>query len=160
MSDFVTCKCQYCDKGIEFDASAFAKNETRTVLCPHCGLETLIFVPFAPKPAQDNKSPILTIGDIAITKDKVITPNGTGSLADSQWVFSDMSRTETRIPAVAIILAIVFAILCLIGLLFLLMKENNRHGLCRGIRSAAGISTTKFRYRSRAKKELPAFVNW
>jgi hypothetical protein len=40
----------------------------------------------------------------------------------------DASRTETKIPTVAIILAIVFALLCLIGLLFLLMKEKTTTG--------------------------------
>src|ERR1035438_1251760 len=43
-ANYVTCRCQYCDKGIEFDASTFDKGETRTVPCPHCGLETIIFV--------------------------------------------------------------------------------------------------------------------
>ncbi|CAM5379425.1 hypothetical protein SANTM175S_07188 [Streptomyces antimycoticus] len=38
----------------------------------------------------------------------------------------DMSRT--KIPTVAIVLAIVFALLCLIGLLFLLMKEKQTTG--------------------------------
>jgi Holliday junction DNA helicase RuvB len=45
LANYVTCRCQYCDKGIEFDASTFDKGETRTVPCPHCGLETIIFVP-------------------------------------------------------------------------------------------------------------------
>jgi hypothetical protein len=80
------------------------------------------------KPQPQGNSSILTIGDIAITSEKVITPNGTGSLADSQWIFSDMSRTESRMPAIAVILAIVFALLCLIGLLFLLMRETTTTG--------------------------------
>jgi hypothetical protein len=42
---FVTCPCQHCDGHIEFDASDFTKDETRTVECPHCHLETVIFVP-------------------------------------------------------------------------------------------------------------------
>ena len=42
---FVTCRCQHCDKGIEFDASGFGIKETRSVECPHCNLETIIFVP-------------------------------------------------------------------------------------------------------------------
>jgi len=143
--NFVTCQCQHCDGHIEFDASGFARGETRTVECPHCKLETLIFVPIATKPppvpptaakevqpskalpSQDNFS-ILTIGDIGITSDKVITPNGIGTLADSQWIFSDLSRTESKIPASAVILAIVFAIFCLIGLLFLLMRETTTTG--------------------------------
>ena len=129
---FVTCRCQHCNGHIEFDANGFREGETASFKCPHCQMDTVCIVPPIasspnppPKltPTQDNFS-VLTIGDIAITTDKVLTPNGTGSLADSQWIFSDMSRTESRIPATAVILAIVFAILCLIGLLFLLMKET------------------------------------
>ena len=43
--NFVTCPCQYCNGGIEFDASGFEKGETRTVECPHCHLETMVFMP-------------------------------------------------------------------------------------------------------------------
>jgi len=42
---FVSCRCRHCDGGIEFDAADFDKDETRNVDCPHCGLETIIFVP-------------------------------------------------------------------------------------------------------------------
>ena len=47
---FVTCPCQYCNGGIEFDASGFQKGETRAVECPHCKMETIIFVPTSPVP--------------------------------------------------------------------------------------------------------------
>ncbi len=67
---------------------------------------------------------LLTSGDIGITPDKVVTPNGSGPLAGSQWICTDLSRTETKIPTVAIILAIAFALFFFIGLLFLLMKEQ------------------------------------
>ena len=56
--NYVTCRCQYCDKGIEFDASDFGAGETRTAECPHCRMETIIFVPPsktpppAPSPSQ------------------------------------------------------------------------------------------------------------
>jgi hypothetical protein len=39
-----------------------------------------------------------------------------------------MSRTDSRIPPYAIVLAIVFALLCLVGLLFLLIKEQTTTG--------------------------------
>lgn len=42
---FVTCRCQHCDGHIEFDAAELNEGETRTVECPHCHLETSIFVP-------------------------------------------------------------------------------------------------------------------
>jgi holliday junction DNA helicase RuvB len=44
-SNFVTCHCEHCGGGIEFDASDFAQDETRAVECPHCKTETVIFVP-------------------------------------------------------------------------------------------------------------------
>lgn len=54
---YVTCCCQYCDGGIEFDASEFQKGETRNVECPHCHFETELFVPeikpSKPAPPQD-----------------------------------------------------------------------------------------------------------
>jgi transcription elongation factor Elf1 len=37
---FVTCRCQHCDKGIEFDAG----HEGELVACPHCGMETKLFL--------------------------------------------------------------------------------------------------------------------
>jgi hypothetical protein len=42
---YVTCQCQYCNGGIEFDASGLAEGETSTTECPHCHLETVIYVP-------------------------------------------------------------------------------------------------------------------
>jgi hypothetical protein len=66
---------------------------------------------------------LVTVGDIGVTNDLVVTPNGQGPLRGSQWMVNDMSRTDTRIPVWAIVLAIVFALLCLLGLLFLLAKE-------------------------------------
>lgn len=66
----------------------------------------------------------LTIGDIGLTTDTVVTPNGAAPLRGSQWIVMDQSTTAQKIPTYAIVLAIVFAVLCLLGLLFLLMKEE------------------------------------
>jgi len=41
---YVICRCQHCDGHIEFDANEFAE-ENSIVPCPHCGLETKIFIP-------------------------------------------------------------------------------------------------------------------
>ena len=43
--NYVTCPCQHCSGHIEFDSSGFQKGETRTVECPFCKLETIIFLP-------------------------------------------------------------------------------------------------------------------
>jgi hypothetical protein len=43
---YVVCDCQHCDGHIEFDANEFAE-ENSIVPCPHCGLETKIFIPIS-----------------------------------------------------------------------------------------------------------------
>ncbi|RDG34694.1 hypothetical protein [Streptomyces corynorhini] len=73
-------------------------------------------------------APVLAIGDITVVGDQIVTPSGPIPLRGAVWNATDMSRTEERIPPVAIVLAIVFALLCLIGLLFLLMKEKKTTG--------------------------------
>ncbi|MFF9348179.1 hypothetical protein [Streptomyces sp. NPDC014734] len=73
-------------------------------------------------------APMLTLGDITVMNDQIVTPAGTMPLKGAVWTATDLSHTEERIPTVAIVLAIVFALLCLIGLLFLLMKEKKTTG--------------------------------
>ncbi|MFD0269893.1 hypothetical protein ACFVGY_25525 [Streptomyces sp. NPDC127106] len=70
----------------------------------------------------------LTLGDITIAGDQIITPSGTMPLKGAMWNATDFSRTETKIPSHAIVLAIIFFIFCLLGLLFLLMKEKTTTG--------------------------------
>jgi Holliday junction DNA helicase RuvB subunit len=42
---FVTCACEHCEGGIEFDVNQMAGDATRTIECPHCYRETIIFIP-------------------------------------------------------------------------------------------------------------------
>jgi hypothetical protein len=87
-----------------------------------------------PSPTQGASFPadqapfLLTIGDIGLTPQWIVTPNGHAPLAGSQWIAMDMSRTESKIPSWAIVMAILFAIVCLIGLFFLLVKEEKTTG--------------------------------
>jgi hypothetical protein len=71
---------------------------------------------------------VLTIGDIGLTPSTVFTPNGNAPLSGSQWIAMDMSRTERKIPTWAIVMAIIFALVCLVGLFFLLVKEEQTTG--------------------------------
>jgi hypothetical protein len=76
-------------------------------------------------PAAQQPEPFLVnIGDIHVSPHWVVTPSGTAPLAGAQWFFLDQSRTERKIPTWAIVLAVVFALACLLGLLFLLVKED------------------------------------
>lgn len=40
----MACRCRHCGNGIEFDANQMGEDETRVVECPHCQMETTIFV--------------------------------------------------------------------------------------------------------------------
>lgn len=80
----------------------------------------------AEPPAADQI--LLTIGDIGVSRHWVVTPNGSAPLAGSTWIARDMSRTESKIPTWAIVMAILFALLCLLGLFFLLVKEQKTTG--------------------------------
>jgi len=69
--------------------------------------------------------PILVqIGDISVTQTTVFTPGGSRALNEVQWSVNDMTVTSQVIPTWAIVCAIVFALACLLGLLFLLVKET------------------------------------
>jgi hypothetical protein len=70
----------------------------------------------------------MTIGDITVTGDSIVTPAGILPLRGAVWTVTDMSRTEQQIPAYAIVLAVIFFLACLLGLLFLLIKETTTTG--------------------------------
>jgi hypothetical protein len=71
---------------------------------------------------------LVTVGDISVEQFRIVTPAGVLPTHGTNWSAMDMSRTEEKIPAWAIILAIVFALACLLGLLFLLCKERKTTG--------------------------------
>jgi hypothetical protein len=79
-------------------------------------------------PTPQPETFVVTLGDIGVTAHWVVTPNGTVPLAGTQWTLTDQTRTVRKIPTWAIVCAIAFALLCLIGLLFLLAKEDRTTG--------------------------------
>lgn len=66
----------------------------------------------------------MTLGDIGITEHWVVTPHGTAPLGRVHFSALDRTYVQEKIPTHAIVLAVVFAVFCLLGLLFLLMKEQ------------------------------------
>jgi hypothetical protein len=71
---------------------------------------------------------LLSIGDISIVDDTVVTPAGRLPLKGAVWNITDMSRTEEKVSTAGIVLAVIFFFACLLGLLFLLMKERKTTG--------------------------------
>ncbi|GAA2920096.1 hypothetical protein [Streptomyces enissocaesilis] len=85
-------------------------------------------MPYTGPPADMGGAPLMSIGDITVMSDSIVTPSGTMPLRGAVWTATDMSRTEEKMPTVAIVLAVVFFLFCLLGLLFLLMKEKTTTG--------------------------------
>lgn len=80
-------------------------------------------------PIGQSPEPILgTIGDISYSPRSVFLPTGPKPIRGSVWTVSDMSHTEEKISTAGIVLAIIFVWFCLIGLLFLLMKDKRTVG--------------------------------
>ncbi|WP_051450891.1 hypothetical protein [Actinospica robiniae] len=77
---------------------------------------------------QANAPVMVTIGDIACTNTTVITPSGQAPIGGVVWSFTDMSRTTRSIPTWAIVCTVIFFLFCLLGLLFLLAKEDRTDG--------------------------------
>lgn len=79
-------------------------------------------------PPPGNEPVLLSIGDISVTQTHVIVPQGRFPLHGTAWTVQDSTQVTESIPAVAIVLTILFVWFCLIGLLFLLMKEKRYTG--------------------------------
>ncbi|WP_017573291.1 hypothetical protein [Nocardiopsis halotolerans] len=94
---------------------------------PH-GAHTGGHVP-VPQPGHGDDAPLGTIGEIAFSQHTVMTPAGRFPIRGTVWTVNDMSRTDRSTPAWAVVVAIlVFWWTCLLGLLFLLVKEERTIG--------------------------------
>jgi hypothetical protein len=78
--------------------------------------------------AQPGEPVLVSIGDISVTQSQVFTPSGVRPLSEVSWTVTDMTTTTQAIPTWAIVCAIVFFVFCLLGLLFLLVKETKTQG--------------------------------
>jgi hypothetical protein len=85
-------------------------------------------VPGYDAPFADADAVLLTIGDVAVTRTHVIVPQGRYPLQGTTWTVQDSTQVTESIPVYAIVLAIIFAFACLLGLLFLLIKEKRYQG--------------------------------
>lgn len=94
-------------------------------------------------PYANPETPLLTIGDIVVTKDWVYVPQGRFPLRGTTWTVQDATQVNEVIPTWAIIVAIVVAIFtCLLGLLFLLVKEQQYVGFVAVTVAGEGLHHT------------------
>ncbi|MGW7358039.1 hypothetical protein ACWGI0_15765 [Streptomyces sp. NPDC054802] len=95
-------------------------------------------VPVPVPPMTMGGQPLVAIGDIMVLQDSIVTPAGTLPLKSAVWNATDLSRTEEKIPVYAIVLACLFAGLCGLGLLFLLIKEPQTTGFVQATVTSDG----------------------
>ena len=73
-------------------------------------------------------APLVSIGDITVTRDSVLVPQGRFPLRGTTWTVQDSTQATESIPVWAIVMTVLFVWLCLLGLLFLLAKEKRYSG--------------------------------
>ena len=95
-------------------------------------------------PWPERPPTLLMIGDINVTSDGVTTPSGSISLKNAEWREVDRTTVTQEIPNWAIVCAILFAVFCLLGLLFLLVKEEVPKGFVEVTVDGDGISYTTY----------------
>jgi hypothetical protein len=71
---------------------------------------------------------LVTVGDISCTQTEVILPTGRSALRGTTWIVTNQTTVSEKIPTWAIVMAVVGALACLLGLLFLLVKERTVQG--------------------------------
>ncbi len=89
-------------------------------------------------PVPAGGQPLTSIGDISITQTTVITPTGRCPIRGTVWTCTDMTQVQSSIPAIAIVLCILFFCFGL-GLLFLLMKEHKVSGFVQVTVQGEGV---------------------
>src|ERR671925_2061765 len=87
-----------------------------------CGVREMSLVP------QDYEPVRVRLGDVSVSDTRVQTPYGAFPLARTTWMVTNQTYVTESIPAWAIVLAIIFFVFCLLGLLFLLVKERRLYG--------------------------------
>lgn len=70
MPQFAACPCQLCSQKIEFETIQFQPGTTAT--CPHCGMETILFIPPG---AQSRSSTVENDGCIFKNGRVTVTPS-------------------------------------------------------------------------------------
>ncbi|MEW1548092.1 hypothetical protein [Streptomyces tsukubensis] len=107
--------------------------------------------------------PLVSIGDITVLHDTVVTPSGTMPLRGSVWNVTDMSRTEEKIPSYAIALAVVLSLFtCLLSLFLLLIKEKKTTGYIQATVTGGGLhhATVVPAYNAHTFQHIMSQVNY
>ena len=93
---------------------------------------------------QDYEPVRVRLGDVSVSDTRVQTPYGAFPLARTTWMVTNQTYVTESIPAWAIVLAIIFFVFCLLGLLFLLVKERRLYGAMQVSIQGLGLSHSTY----------------
>jgi uncharacterized protein len=79
--NYVTCPCQHCGGKIEFDANQLDLAKKTTVPCPHCDLETIIFMP------EQKVPPVILHDNLRPGGEVEIEEKSRKKIADAKWSY-------------------------------------------------------------------------
>ncbi len=99
-TSYDTCRCQHCDSGIEFETSGAGD----TISCPHCKMDTLLFIPPASsrgvertEPKESKQAPIRPIYPVAGRSEQPLIAWGCAAfLALTTMLFACLYLIEKR----------------------------------------------------------------
>jgi putative phage-type endonuclease len=97
---YVTCQCKHCEEHIEFDANEFAE-ENSILPCPHCGLETKIFIPVLQAEKIPTKLPFSNASPSAVRREGFFCGGNEPSLIEQsatevshEWRFTIVANIQ------------------------------------------------------------------
>jgi hypothetical protein len=83
---------------------------------------------------------VVEVGDIAVSPQWVYLPGGGQyPLRNSMWELTDQVQEVTEIPPYAVVLAVIFFAVFMLGLLFLLIKEYRVQGVVQVVAEGEGF---------------------
>lgn len=86
------------------------------------------------------EQPLVVVGEITVSASWVVTPAGNQLVKDVNWTVTDLSRSYRATPSWAIVAAVIGFFFFLLGLFFLLVKEDRTDGWIQVTVSAPGFS--------------------
>lgn len=92
-----------------------------------------------PVGAGEVEPTLVTIGDIVVSRSWVVTPTGTKPRREVSWSATPLYQSSQVIPPWAVVCAVIFFFACLLGLLFLLVKEERTSGHVQVMVQAPGF---------------------
>lgn len=84
------------------------------------------------------------LGDISVSDSRIQLPYGTYPLAGTTWMVTNQTYVTESIPGWAVVMAILTFLLCLLGLLFLLVKERRLYGAMQVSVQGPGLSHSTY----------------